>query len=124
MSPRQESLRKAVGRLREALAEPESAIVRDAAIQRFEFCFELAWKAIQEAARVEGRDCRSPKGCLQIAFQMMWIESEAEWLKVLADRNATSHTYDETLAKEIYGRLGDYLPLFDDLVTNLDRLQS
>lgn len=38
---------KALRRLEEALDKPESAIVRDASIQRFEFTFELAWKAIQ-----------------------------------------------------------------------------
>ena len=37
------SLRRALGRLEEALASPENALVRDAGIQRFEFSFELAW---------------------------------------------------------------------------------
>jgi len=60
------------------LAEPESAISRDAAIQRFEFSFELAWRAIQERARDQGLDCRSPKGCVKLAFKTGWVESEPE----------------------------------------------
>lgn len=41
---RQAEVRQAAARLREAVAEPENAIVRDAVIQRFEFSFELVWK--------------------------------------------------------------------------------
>jgi len=39
------SFNKALGRLAEALDAPASDLVRDASIQRFEFTFELAWKA-------------------------------------------------------------------------------
>ena len=48
-------------RLAEALnTRPVDTLVRDAAIQRFEFSFELAWKAIQEALKKEGLgQCRS-----------------------------------------------------------------
>jgi hypothetical protein len=53
MSPRLESLRKAIDKFRAALEAFGTDISRDAAIQRFEFCFELAWKSIQERARVE-----------------------------------------------------------------------
>jgi nucleotidyltransferase substrate binding protein (TIGR01987 family) len=62
--------------LREVLEESENDVTRDAAIQRFEFCFELAWKVIQERAREEGLDCQSPKGCLRVAFEASWIEKE------------------------------------------------
>jgi hypothetical protein len=38
---------------------------------------------------------------------------------MLADRNQTSHTYDEDLAKAVYGRLRRYLPLFEALADKL-----
>ena len=38
---------QALSCLKEALGKPEDAIVRDASIQRFDFTFEMAWKAIQ-----------------------------------------------------------------------------
>ncbi|MGH7181250.1 MAG: nucleotidyltransferase substrate binding protein, partial [Nitrospiraceae bacterium] len=65
MTARRNSFSHAIIRFNEVLKASETDISRDAAIQRFEFCFELAWKVIQEQARVEGLDCQSPKGCLK-----------------------------------------------------------
>ena len=111
---------RAVATLGELASIPApTRVERDAAIQRFEFCFELAWKAIQERARDEGLDCQSPKSCLTLAFKASWVVDEREWLAMLADRNQTSHTYDEDLAKAVYGRLRRYLPLLEALSNKL-----
>ena len=118
MTARRDALAAALARLREVLQAPETDVSRDAAIQRFEFCFELAWKSIQELARDEGLDCQSPKGCLRLAFKTSWIENEQGWLAML-DRNKTSHTYDEDLAKAVFRRLPNYLPLLTALVDKL-----
>jgi nucleotidyltransferase substrate binding protein (TIGR01987 family) len=106
---------RSVVRLEEALREPSTPIVRDACIQRFEFCFELAWKAIQESLRSEGRECTSPRSCFREAFKQGWIESEEAWTRLLADRNLTSHTYDEALAEAVYGRLESHRMLLASL---------
>lgn len=119
MTARREALAAAIMRLREVLNRPETDVSRDAAIQRFEFCFELAWKFIQERGRAEGLDCQSPKGCLQLAFKTSWIEDEQGWLAMLQDRNRTSHTYDEDLAKAVFQRLPNYLPLLGALLAKL-----
>lgn len=119
MTTRRQALTSAITRLREVLAQPENDVSRDAAIQRFEFCFELAWKAIQERARDEGLDCQTPKSCLTLAFKTSWVVDEREWLAMMADRNQTSHTYDEDLAKAVYGRLPRYLPLLEALANKL-----
>ncbi|MBI4382255.1 MAG: nucleotidyltransferase substrate binding protein [candidate division NC10 bacterium] len=119
MTRRLGSLRSAIARLREALETPETALSRDAAIQRFEFCFELAWKAVQERARSEGLECQSPKGCLKVAFAASWIDDEDGWLAMLEDRNLTAHTYDEELAKTVFGRLPRHLPLLEALLLRL-----
>jgi len=119
MTVRRQALRSALTRLREVLKQPENDVSRDAAIQRFEFCFELAWKTIQQRDREEGLDCQSPKSCLRVAFKNSWIDDEQGWLAMLEDRNQTSHTYDEDLAKAVYRRLSNHLPLLDGLVKKL-----
>ncbi len=124
MTIRRKSFSQAIGRFSEAIEVPETDLTRDAAIQRFEFCFELAWKVIQERARAEGLDCQSPKGCFKLAFKNGWIADEAGWVAMLEDRNRTAHTYDEALAKDVYRRFSGYLPLFLALETALGTEQA
>ncbi len=119
MTSRLTSFQKALQRFNEALIAPETDLNRDAAIQRFEFCFELAWKMIQEKSRTEGLDCYSPKSCIKLAFKNQWIQEETAWLVMLEDRNLTSHTYDEVLAAAVYSRLHNYLPLFQSLIEQI-----
>lgn len=38
---------------------------------------------------------------------------------MLADRNQTSHTYDEELARAVFRQLPKYLPLLESLVNKL-----
>ena len=40
---------------------------------------------------------------------------------MLDDRNKTSHTYDEALARAVFRRLPNYLPLLDSLLGKLNR---
>lgn len=115
MTARRDSFSRAIVRLNEALMASETDLSRDAAIQRFEFCFELAWKVIQERVRTEGLDCQSPKGCLKLAYKNGWLGDETGWLAMLEDRNRTAHTYDEALAKDVYRHLSAHLPLLQAL---------
>jgi len=116
-----ESFAIAVGRLGEALAAPVSDLNRDATIQRFEFSFELAWKAIQKALRGEGLDAASPRNCFREAYRLGWILQEEPWLSMLEDRNLTSHTYDAKLAELVYLRLPAHLATLRELVARLNR---
>lgn len=108
-------LERALQRLADVLQQPEGEFIRDAAIQRFEFCFELAWKAIQAAARLEGQECASPRAAVATAWRNGWIGSEAAWLDMLDDRNKTSHTYREAVAREVFSALPRHLAPFGEL---------
>lgn len=105
-----EDLGRAHARLAEALKQPANEFVRDAAIQRFEFCFELAWKSIQAVARLEGQEGASPRVAFQMAWRSGWISDEAAWLDMLDERNRTSHTYREATANAVFGNLPRHLP--------------
>lgn len=102
--------RRAVVRLDEAIqAGSDNSLFVDAAIQRFEFCVELAWKSVVRVLeRDHGIVVASPKPAIQEAYRLMLIDDEAVWLAMLRDRNLSSHTYREALAREIHGRLPGY----------------
>jgi nucleotidyltransferase substrate binding protein (TIGR01987 family) len=107
---RQAELSNAVARLSEAVAEPESDIVRDAVIQRFEFSFELGWKTLQLYLEHQGHECGGPRTTLKKAFAEGLIATPEEadlWLQMLEDRNLTTHAYEEALAKKIYQHIVD-----------------
>ena len=65
--PRIESYKKAFEKFRKILQEPETEIHRDASLKRFELCFELSWKNLQEFLKDKGLLCRSPKDCFKEA---------------------------------------------------------
>ena|SRR3989338_9951740 len=116
------SYSQAIDRLEEALNQEQiTEISRDASIQRFEFTVELAWKSIQKFLRQEQIICRSPKECLKEAFTFGLIQDDKKWIQMMEDRNLTVHTYQERMAEEIYTRLNQYIPLFKDLLTHLEK---
>jgi len=76
---------KALCNLEGALSvQAETDLEKAGCIQYFEFCFELAWKAIQALAREAGfSECNSPKACLRQAFSLHWLDDEVLWLEML-----------------------------------------
>lgn len=78
---------------------------RAAVIQAFEYTFEVFWKTFQKIGQSEGVMIGSPKAAFAYAFQAGLIKHENIWLKLLNDRNMTTHTYHEMIAKEIYERI-------------------
>jgi nucleotidyltransferase substrate binding protein (TIGR01987 family) len=123
---RQAEVRNAAARLREAVAEPESSIVRDAVIQRFEFSFELVWKALKLYLERQGHECGGPRPTLKKAFADGLIAAPEEadvWLQMLEDRNLTSHAYDEVLATRIYQHVvRDYSALLGAMAGRIQTL--
>lgn len=81
------SVRTALARLDDALAQPKTEWTRDSAIQRFEFTFELAWKAVATVAQAHGVEARSPREAFKQAFALGWVTDEDVWLRMLDDRN-------------------------------------
>ncbi len=90
----------------------ENDIALDAAIQRFEFSFELFWKTLKVLLLdVGGIRVNSPKQVLSEAFSQGWINGEQKWLDLLDARNMTSHVYNEQKAEEIYRMIQSNAPM-------------
>lgn len=114
-----EEAEKALQTFHDILDEPYSVIVRDACIQRFEYSFEITWKFLKEYLKEkEGIVCGSPKSCVREAFSAGIIKEEnvIPFLEMTDDRNMTSHTYKEEIAKLLYDKRKRYFSLMDKLL--------
>ena len=99
-------LKKALSRLNEALAAPKSDIVRDSAIQRFEFTIDMAWKLVKTCLEEKyGIVCQAPKECFREAYKQKLLAYDEFWLELIDMRNQTSHTYKEEIARSVFERL-------------------
>lgn len=117
MAANLEQLEKATRALKEALDQPYSDIVRDATIQRFEFCVELSWKVLK---KIMGTSSVAPKTIVREAAQQGLISDPELWLQFIDARNLTSHTYNEDTAKEVYEWVQKFYPaLQNELLPNL-----
>ena len=118
--------RQALATLRDLdlAAGEQDSIVRDAAIQRFEYSFETAWKAAQTHLKeVERLVCGSPRAAIRASVNIGALDdAEAEQaLQMADDRNLSTHTYNEELARQLLSRLPGWLDL---LTTWMDRIEE
>ena|SRR3989338_10700254 len=113
---------KAIHRFEEILAVEKNDIVRDSAIQRFEFSFELAWKTVKEFLEErKGIIQRSPKDCFREAYRQKLIDHDDSWIAICDMRNYATHAYDEQLADYIYHKLPKVLASFKELYDAMKR---
>jgi nucleotidyltransferase substrate binding protein (TIGR01987 family) len=101
-------------------------IVRDATIQRFEYCTDFIWKVLKvyledvEKVHVESF---SPRAVVRETVSAGFIsESEgSELMRMVDSRNKTSHIYHEAIADNIAGKIpGYYVPI----KKIIDRMQA
>ena len=107
MAATQQEYIKALNALQYALSLPRDDITRDASIQRFEFCVELAWKS---ARKLMGTASTTPKQVVREMARAGLIDDVELWLEAIDHRNLTSHTYNEELADRVYRFAMAFLP--------------
>ena len=116
------SLEKALLQLSDALEESESPIVRDACLQRFEFCYELLWKTLKVFLEdIHGVRAVSPRQVFKEAFALSIIDEELTFVEMIESRNTLSHTYNEEQATKIYVKCADYLEAMKNVLAQLNK---
>lgn len=106
---------QAIKRLEEILRKPKNDTNRDSAIMRFILVFDLSWKTIKAYLEAIGKECSSPRGCLEEAYQEKIIKYDDLWLDLINWRNNAVHTYNEKLADRLYADLPPALKKFKEL---------
>ncbi|OGS00421.1 MAG: hypothetical protein A3G41_03295 [Elusimicrobia bacterium RIFCSPLOWO2_12_FULL_59_9] len=115
--------KKALERLKAALNEDtaKGSIIVDGTIQRFEFCFELAWKLAKALLSFGGIEAGTPRMVVKEAHQANLIKDGQGWIDMLEDRNKTSHIYDEKQALRIYKKIkGSHFKLLSNFCKAVD----
>jgi nucleotidyltransferase substrate binding protein (TIGR01987 family) len=98
----------------------EQSIINDAKVKRFEYTFEVSWKAIKRYLDYTGIDCSSPRACLKEAFKQALIKDEGIWLEILENRNLTSHIYSQDRVSDVIERMDDFAQAFQRLTSTLE----
>ena len=119
--------RRALVRFQEALERKAALeqegfgdIFLDLAVKRFEFTYEMSWKAIRRCLDFLGVEAKYPRACFKEAYALGLIKNESVWLEMIEQRNLTSHVYNEDEVKGILSRLDEYRQNFEELLAHLE----
>ena len=106
-------------------AREDNDLKSDSLIQRFEFTYELTHKTLKEFMKYLGVTLENsfPRTIYKKAYVNNLISDDQVWIRLLEDRNCTSHIYNEELANEVAKRITkDYVFAIEELVINLEKL--
>jgi nucleotidyltransferase substrate binding protein (TIGR01987 family) len=120
-------LKDAFDKLKGGVDAAEDELEKDGVIQRFEFTFELIWKALKIFLRNSGITAKTPKESLQEAFKIGWLKEEKDFMDMLEDRNKTTHIYNKETAEEIFERIkNNYIQAMEEVLReqNIKLLQQ
>ena len=122
---------KALQTLDEAFALTQtralSRLEQQGLIQSFEFTHELAWNVLKDYLSDQGiAGLIGSKDATRSAFKAGLVTEGEDWMRMIADRNLTSHTYDQATAQAIVDNiLARYYPAFKALAsTFMGRFQQ
>ena len=105
------SLGKAIASLKRGLIRAQADLsdeeLRDGAIQRFEYTFELCWKMLKRQLQIEmpntaELDGMSFRELIREGFERGYIDSPEDWFLFREHRNAVAHSYNEEKAKVVF----------------------
>ncbi|MBI2603219.1 MAG: nucleotidyltransferase substrate binding protein [Deltaproteobacteria bacterium] len=108
--------------LDDVLKQPTDLYTRDAAIQRFEFCFELSWKTMKRILDYRGIRVNSPREVFREAAREGLVDDPKLWFEFLDSRNETVHTYNEATAEAIFRVLPNFLNAMTQFIAAIRNL--
>lgn len=104
--------------------KPDDLLVRDAAIHRFKFTYELAVKMIKRQLEMESSvpsdiDPMSFKDRMRYAAEKGLIDDPVQWFEFREKLNITSHTYNNDEADKIVTIFDSFLTAIQPLIGTL-----
>ncbi len=93
----------------------------DIVVKRFEFTYEMAWKALKRTLSFLGIEAKNPRMVFKEAYLQNLLEDEAIWLNMIDQRNISSHIYDEFEIRDILTKTENYKQAFIKLQENITK---
>ena len=84
----------------------------DLVVKRFEFTFEMSWKALKRYLSFLGIEAKNPRMVFKEAYAQGICTDEEIWLNMIEQRNLSSHIYDEIQVKGILAKKEAYKNAF------------
>lgn len=107
-----------------AVPAPDDEELRDACIQRFEFCFELAWKMLKRRLELDlpsptTVDGMSFRELMRVGAEQGLVADPTVWFVYRDKRNITSRTYNAGKAAEVFAIIPAFHQHARDLLREL-----
>jgi nucleotidyltransferase substrate binding protein (TIGR01987 family) len=103
-----------------------SELEQQGLIQSFEFTHELAWNVLKDYLAAKGIiGLIGSKDATREAFKNGLIEQGEDWMKMIEDRNKTTHTYDPKVAQAVVKNILErFFPAFEKLAKKFTALND
>ena len=107
-------------------SRPLSELEQQGLIQSFELTHELAWNVLKDYLTEKGIvGLIGSKDATRSAFKNGLVEDGEDWMKMIEDRNLTSHTYDLAIAEAVvHDILHRFYPAFKKLAEKFSSLED
>jgi nucleotidyltransferase substrate binding protein (TIGR01987 family) len=125
-----DNYKKALAQLQDAVAlavrRELSGLERQGLVQAFEFTHELAWNTVKDFLEERGQTgLYGSRDATRAAFAAGLLADGELWMRMIASRNQTTHTYNEETVEDICGAIvRDYAPAFLGLLEILSKLEK
>ena len=120
-------IKKALDSLSEILQRPQTESdlgLRDGAIQRFEYTFELSWKLMQKILDLEHDPESTPsyskRDLLRTMAKRGLIMDAEPWFKFLDASNQTVHGYDDKQAEAVFKEVKKFPSHVEEFIKNVE----
>ena len=116
--------RKALSQLKEFIEKGDlNKFEEQGFVKAFEYTYELAWNTLKDFLKYQGfSDIVGSRDTIRTAFSEALIQDGHIWMAMIESRNKTSHTYNETTARDIANDVRDqFYPAFCALEETLSR---
>ena len=103
-----------------------SPLEQQGLIQSFEFTHELAWNVLKDYLEEKGiTGLIGSQDATRAAFKAGLIEQGEDWMKMIVDRNRTSHTYDPQVAQAVAENILErFYPAFEKMAKKFTALND